>query len=323
MKEGYVVSKSIASADDLKKINKLTRREMSADELYTFSVLLCDNDIDRDFEKFSVESLYQMAELFIGKTGIFDHNMSADNQSARIYDCHVEADQSKKTADGEVYHKLLAKAYMPKTEKNADLITEIESGIKKEVSVGCSVKNIVCSVCHEDMRTHRCEHLKGKEYQKGGKPVVAHAVLDGISDVYEWSFVAVPAQRNAGVVKNFKLSSQTNKFFNCEVAGEEITLLKSEEEKINRIIDDYKLKCNEIDECKFELKREINLLLSDNDESIVKAFSVAADKMNISELIEVKNQLSAKSANDAQAKLQLGASKKSNKIKPKNQGFII
>ena len=40
-------------------------------------------------------------------------------------------------------------AYMLRTEKNADLIAEIEGGIKKEVSVGCSVGRRVCSVCGE------------------------------------------------------------------------------------------------------------------------------------------------------------------------------
>ena len=34
----------------------------------------------------------------------------------------------------------------------------------------------------------------------GGK--VCHTVLDQPSDAYEWSFVAVPSQRAAGVVKN-------------------------------------------------------------------------------------------------------------------------
>ena len=32
----------------LDKINKFTRRELTEDELYTFSVILCDNEIDRD-----------------------------------------------------------------------------------------------------------------------------------------------------------------------------------------------------------------------------------------------------------------------------------
>ena len=46
-----------AEADDLALINQLARRELTADEVYTFAVRLCDNDIDRDFERFDDEAL--------------------------------------------------------------------------------------------------------------------------------------------------------------------------------------------------------------------------------------------------------------------------
>lgn len=36
----------------LKRLNEFTRREMSEDEVYIFDVILCDNDIDRDGERF-------------------------------------------------------------------------------------------------------------------------------------------------------------------------------------------------------------------------------------------------------------------------------
>ena len=60
---------------DLECINQYTRRPFTEQEVYTFSVVLCDNEIDRDFERFSVEALHTLSQLFLGKTGIFDHNM--------------------------------------------------------------------------------------------------------------------------------------------------------------------------------------------------------------------------------------------------------
>ena len=51
------------------------------------------------------------------------------------------------TAAGDAYCWLKGWAYLLRTEKNADLIAEIEGGIKKEVSVGCSVRHSVCSIC--------------------------------------------------------------------------------------------------------------------------------------------------------------------------------
>lgn len=193
------ILKSVKLTDDeLKKINQYTRREFKSDEVYTFSIVLCDNDMDRDYERFTVEALFELEKLFVGKTGIFDHNPKAENQSARIYDCKVENVTSKKTQNGDDYFRLTAKAYIPKTDKTQDLILLIESGILKEVSIGCSVKEKICSVCGKEVSA--CQHIKGNEYNG---EVCVH-LLTNPADAYEWSFVAVPAQKQAGVIKNMK-----------------------------------------------------------------------------------------------------------------------
>ena len=69
----------------LEKLNRFTRREHKAEEVYLFDVILCDKDIDRDMERFSEEALAQLQKLFIGKTGIFDHDAKSSGQTARIY----------------------------------------------------------------------------------------------------------------------------------------------------------------------------------------------------------------------------------------------
>ena len=58
---------------DLKLINRFSRKELSAQEVYTFGVRLCDNEIDRDGERFTEQTLKELAELFVGKSGVFDH----------------------------------------------------------------------------------------------------------------------------------------------------------------------------------------------------------------------------------------------------------
>ncbi len=184
---------------ELDKINSLTRRDFTEKELYTFPVTLCDNDIDRDGEAFSDEALEQMQKLFVGKTGIFDHDPKGSNQTARIYDTEVVIDPDRLTVFGEPYKFLRGKAYTVRTEENKSLIAEIDAGIKKEVSVSCSANKRICSVCGQDMSKEPCEHIKGREY--GGK--LCYHTLDDITDAYEWSFVAVPAQPRAGVTKKF------------------------------------------------------------------------------------------------------------------------
>lgn len=184
-----------ATAEELELINTYTRRTLTAEEVYVFTVVLCDNDVDRDGERFTVESLFALEKLFVGKTGIFDHNPSAKNQTARIISCKVENIASRTTATGDEYFCLKARAYLPRTEGNSELIAALDSGIVKEVSVGCAVGKILCSVCGEDIGM--CPHRKGETY--GGK--LCCGELTEPYDAYEWSFVAVPAQKNAGVTK--------------------------------------------------------------------------------------------------------------------------
>lgn len=192
------------SDSKMDKINRFTRRKFTEDEVYCFSVILCDNEIDRDGEKFSVSALKKLAELYVGKTGIWSHDPKGENQTARIYEAETVSDPTKKTADGEEYTYLKASAYMVRTDSNADLIKEIEGGIKKEVSVGCAVAKRSCSVCGAD-RSVGCTHRKGRSYN--GRR--CFDILDEPSDAYEWSFVAVPAQKGAGVTKRFSAEEKT------------------------------------------------------------------------------------------------------------------
>lgn len=208
--------------NDMALINSFARKTLEASDVYTFSVVLCDNEVDRDNEAFTIPTLERLSKLFVGKTGIFDHDASANNQCARIYDCEVKADESKLTELGEVYTYLEAKAYIPVSEK--EIIEKIESGILKEVSVSCSVKSGYCSICSKES----CRHIKGKTY--GGKRAIRR--LDEASDAYEFSFVAIPAQRNAGVKKSFGEVNRMNVIEKLMSTDSEIKLTKSEAQKI-------------------------------------------------------------------------------------------
>lgn len=189
--------KGIGTPDgaELALINALARRELEADEVYAFALRLCDNDIDRDFERFDDGTLDELAPMFVGASGVFDHQWSARGQTARIYRTEVVGGDGTLTTDGRPYRFLKGWAYMMRTEENAALIAEIDGGIKREVSVGCAVEQVLCSVCGQPLE--ECPHEKGEKYE--GR--VCHGVLTGAADVYEWSFVAVPAQRKAGVMK--------------------------------------------------------------------------------------------------------------------------
>ena len=189
--------------EQLQAINRFTRRPLQAQEVYVFPLVLCDNAIDRDLERFPAVSLCKLAKLFVGKTGIFDHDPQGRNQTARVFDTQVVEDPSHDPVEGEPYTQLKAWAYMVRTPENEGLILEIDAGIKKEVSVGCSVKQTCCSICGQNLREHLCEHQLGQIYDLNGQKRLCHRLLVEPTDAYEWSFVAVPAQPQAGVTKQY------------------------------------------------------------------------------------------------------------------------
>ena len=182
---------------ELAEINRFAKSPLQAEEVYAFSLRLCDNEVDRDWERFDETALNALGDLFVGKSGIFDHQWTAEGQTARIYRAQVVREPAQMTAAGDGYCWLKAWAYLLRTEKNADLIAEIEGGIKREVSVGCSVARRVCSICGAEGGT--CQHVPGQRYGER----LCYLELREPTDAYEWSFVAVPAQRKAGVLKRY------------------------------------------------------------------------------------------------------------------------
>lgn len=186
-KAAQAVATGAPTAAQLEAINALAKTRLNGEQVYVFSLRLCDDRIDRDGERFDTGALPGLAKLFLGKTGILDHRWSTENQVARIFETQVvkEKDESY----------IRAWAYIRRGGKNDELIADIEAGIKKEVSVGCAMAQAVCSVCGSEYGT--CGHVKGERYD--GQ--VCTVILKEPVDAYEFSFVAVPAQRQAGVMK--------------------------------------------------------------------------------------------------------------------------
>lgn len=98
--------KNAVTSEDLALINRYTVKALSPEEVFTFCTVLCDNEVDRDFERFSVSALHRLGELFVGKTALFNHDPDARGQSARTYKTEVVRDTSRVTSAGEAYTAL-------------------------------------------------------------------------------------------------------------------------------------------------------------------------------------------------------------------------
>lgn len=206
-------SHSITKADpeaDLALINQYSLKELTAEDVFCFNVVLCDNEVDRDLERFTDESLDTLAKLFVGKTGIKDHNWRADNQIARLYRVEIEEPKEKNSL-GQPLKRLRGSAYMLRNDESKATIESIEGGILKEVSVGFATKSRAhCSLCGEELffswgtgrRKCKNDHVLGEIYNG----VRCIGELKDPDDAYEFSFVAVPAQRGAGATKGLTVA---------------------------------------------------------------------------------------------------------------------
>lgn len=268
------------SDEDMALINSYSQTKLSADEVFCFSAVLCDNEIDRDFERFGVDAIKELAKLFKGKTAIKNHSMNTEDQSARTYKTEVVTDSNKLNSLGEPYTYLKAYCYMPVIPKNEDLIAEIKAGIKKEVSIGCSVKSSICSVCGKDVRVSPCPHTRGRKY----KGRLCYNELCEPTDAYEWSFVAVPAQKNAGVVKHFRPDKEENMkdiFKTISECTDSVTLTVDEAHRIVGEIKKLSLMAKDGEIYRASLEKEtvknfalfMPSLSNDCTESICKALS--------------------------------------------------
>lgn len=274
-KEQTTVEPGTPDAQDLAEINHLAKTPLAPEQVYTFAVRLCDNEVDRDLERFDPDALEELGRLFLGKSGVFDHQWSAQGQTARIYRTEVIREAAKTTEAGDEYRWLKGWAYLLRTEKNAELIAEIEGGIKKEVSVGCSMAKSVCSICGA---ADGCGHEKGQRY--GGK--LCFRELRQPMDAYEWSFVAVPAQRSAGVLKRF-----------CQ-EGEDTALLRKQAALGVKYL--------------ASLRREVVRLAMLSDDALDgEAFAAVAAKLDEPELLALHKSYAKQAARRFPTVPQLGA----------------
>lgn len=192
IKKAALVGGQEVSDEELALINKQAIKPMTVEQVYTFKLSACDNVVDRDNERFTERTLEQLAKLYVGKTVLSDHCWFSENQAARVYAAGVEPGENG-------VKRLILRCYMLRGEHTQRAIDSIDGGILRECSVGCAVEKSICSICGTDKTQKACSHRPGGVY--GGQK--CHVDLDNATDAYEVSFVAVPAQPGAGVVKAY------------------------------------------------------------------------------------------------------------------------
>ena len=279
-KEANAVGVGVATAAQMEKINALAKGTLTEEQVYVFSVRLCDDQVDRDFERFDAAALPELAKLFVGKSGIVDHKWSAGGQLARIFDTEV--------VSGDGVTSIKAWAYIRRGGAGDEWIADIEAGIKKEVSVGCAMGSSVCSICGGEYGS--CGHRKG-EYYDGE---LCCAILRDPVDAYEFSFVAVPAQRDAGVLKGMGRRATLKELADEFGAQEEYRDLW----KQAKLGQQYQKQLSS------EVVRLVLMLGLKLEEPVLRS---AAEKLGGAELVELRDALRERAAEKYPIQLQLGS----------------
>ena len=184
------------SKRDMELINKFAYKPLTPDDVYVFSIKLCDSERDRDNERFAWSALKDIKELAIGKQGIIDRGYVKSSIIARIFDTTFCTDMGFDKDENPKYW-VEAKAYMVRNADTEEVIKEINAGIKKEVSISCSCFDMVCSVC--GCKWGHCQHKLGERY---GREICTKEI-GSVNDLYEWSFVVPPIHSEKSKVRRY------------------------------------------------------------------------------------------------------------------------
>ena len=305
-KQAHCGGTAAVDEQELTQINHFSRRKLTQDEVYTFAVRLCDNEVDRDGERFEAQTLEGLAELFVGKTGIFDHHWSANGQTARIYRTEVVDEPGTITAVGDGYRYVKGYAYMLRTPGNEELITQLDGGIVREVSVGCAVGRSVCSICGKQAGS--CAHKKGEKYDG----MLCYTKLEGAVDAFEWSFVAVPAQPKAGVLKT-KSRGQM-------LSLKQLAQKHGCQEELERLEKDARMGRRYMAQLRREVVRLSGLSRDGVDNRVMEGI---AEKLEETELLELKRTYAKQAARRFSVMTQLDHHSEENNGESADGAFLI
>ncbi|HUT74991.1 MAG TPA: hypothetical protein VM221_09205 [Armatimonadota bacterium] len=152
---------------ELELVNRFARRALAADEVYVGECDLCNDRVDRAFERFTVAVLADFADSLPGKSLLAGH----DHGSLPLglwFDARLRGDERGVT-------HLRPSYYIVKTRDNEHHRAQLDGGVYRYASIGFRAQDLVCDICGKSWFGWECEHYPGQAYDVGGGRVVATA----------------------------------------------------------------------------------------------------------------------------------------------------
>jgi len=172
----------------LGKIRRYALEELGPEDVYVRWAAVCNDQLDRDYERFSREVLEGFARTLPGKALLVGHQHQSAPEG-RFFEAWLEEREGRTD--------LVAGFYIVKTQQNEHLRRQIDGGVFKYVSVGFTCEDLVCDLCGKSLRGPECPHIPGRRYD--GQ--LCTATWRGEAEAAEGSIVYLGSQRGAEIVK--------------------------------------------------------------------------------------------------------------------------
>lgn len=220
----------VPTQEQLQKINKLAKRTLSADEIFVYPHKMAgDMIIPERYIQLTRDLLEQFVKnANAGVAFLLDHSWSgffARPKAALPYGRVFEAELSQNgIIDGETISFNGTTYIVRGQEKDGistnSIISDIETGVLFDTSIGWGANKFECSICGNDIRSWRnCEHIPGKLYivnEETGETKLCYAMAKPPGYLMEDSGVFDGAYPGAGTslssVGNGGFENQTGTF---------------------------------------------------------------------------------------------------------------
>lgn len=200
--------------EQLEKINKFSRVELTEDDVYVFSNMMIDNAVT-SYHTIVHENLLRKFSADVKKgVGLLLSHDSSRLPVGRSFEATLVEDWDEET--GETLKSLYGDFYIAlgrNTESGMttdDIANGIDSGTIFATSIGFSAKTMKCSICENDIRSWDCCHWPGKEYivenENGvGETKTCYAIVgeDGVGELIENSLVYAGACSRATIINEY------------------------------------------------------------------------------------------------------------------------
>ena len=249
--------------EELTKIKKYYKKANN-ENVAVFEFSLCNTIPDRQDDIFTETSIDTMAKTSVGKQLINGHDTDKD-AIGKIFDSYVK-NVDYVGEDGKEYTNVktgFIKAYIPRTKRLADVIEDLETGMKEFTSPGFTIKKVICSICGKDYINSDCSHYKGEVYD-GQK---CYTLLE-VKECIEASLVYLGAQFYSQIIKTIQGGSNMD----------ELKELKAKFETVEKELIEYKEKYSE---------KSFNELSASIEEFKNKIDELTTSNANLSELVKV------------------------------------